>query len=152
MAVVVAGVTAAATVVIGAGAASAATPQMLCVYQTDFCASVPGSPAIKMIVSESPFDWLYNGPDHGPGQIQLSLPFDVCMQLDHAAGNIVIGAKCNGASYQSWQAIAIAGTFPESFEFQSQWDKSQCLTYNQDKAWLDTVACKAAWYQTFTSL
>lgn len=52
-------------------------------------------------------DWLYNGPNH-PGQIQVDGQ-DLCMQLDHAAGNTVIMATCNGASYQKWAAFYAPG-------------------------------------------
>jgi hypothetical protein len=70
---------------------------------------------------------------------------DLCMQLDHAAGNTVILATCNGASYQSWEAVAASG----GVAFVSEWAANQCLTYNQDYAELDTVSCNGAWYQSF---
>ncbi|HLK00863.1 MAG TPA: hypothetical protein VKU39_13275 [Streptosporangiaceae bacterium] len=89
--------------------------------------------------------WLFNGLNH-PGQIQVWPPSPgLCMQLDHNAGNIIIVAACNGASYQKWSPELLNG----NIVYRSQWDATQCLTYNQSRSILDTVTCNGAWYQNF---
>ena len=69
-----------------------------------------------------------------------------CMQLDHEAGNTVIFAACNGASYQKWDGFS---TGSGTDGFRSVWDSTQCLTYNASQNYLDTVACNGHWYQSF---
>jgi hypothetical protein len=143
---VAAGVMVVGTAITGAGSAAAATPERLCVAsEDDVCAAPNGAyPVLMNNYSFSNFtEWLYNVPNH-PRQIQLSGQ-DLCMQLDHDAGNTVILASCNGASYQKWNAFYAPG----GWAFYSQWDGTQCLTYNRDYAELDTVTCNNAWYQSF---
>ena len=143
---VAAGVMVVGTAITGAGSAAAATPERLCVAsEDDICAEVNG---YQILMQDLPYpfiQWLYNGPNH-PGQIQLN-DEDSCMQLDHDAGNTVIMATCNGASYQKWAAFYAPG----GWAFYSEWDTTQCLTYNRDYAELDTVTCNGEWYQSFTS-
>lgn len=143
MAVAAAGAIAAATAVISAGPASAATPRMFCVNSGDVCASANGASAVQMIAFSSGDFWLFNGLNH-PGQIQLD-GSSLCMQLDHNAGNIIIVAACNGASYQKWSPGFLNG----NIVYRSQWDTTQCLTYNQNHSILDTVTCNGSWYQNF---
>ena len=144
---VAAGVMVVGTAITGAGSAAAATPEQLCIAsEDDICATPNGSyPVLMNNYSFSFTDWLYNGPNH-PGQIQVNGQ-DLCMQLDHAAGNTVILATCNGASYQKWAAFYAPG----GWAFYSEWDTTQCLTYNRDYTELDTVTCDGAWYQSFAS-
>jgi hypothetical protein len=153
IAIMAAGVMAAAIGVVSAPAASAATPDFFCVDYTQACAVPEASGPVKMGDYLAPVHtWLYNGPGHGPTQIQQN-GADLCMQLDHAAGNLVIEAKCNGASYQKWQAkyiIVSANPANDGDEYMSEWDSSLCLTYNESKAYLDAVTCQGnAWYQAF---
>jgi hypothetical protein len=151
----VAAVLALSTAVIGAGTAAAATPYSLClsaISKAPICALPKGSSPVEMcyMYNRNPdcpdFEgWLYNGLNH-PGQIQQN-GTSSCMQLDHNAGNLVIEATCNGASYQKWAAFdAGDGTW----SFYSMWDTTQCLTYNEDHSYLDTVTCNGAWYQSFS--
>ena len=69
---------------------------------------------------------------------------DLCMQINHNAGNIVIEATCNGQAYQRWSFIGTdAGDIMESY-----YGSSLCLTYNQSKAWVDVVGCnETEWYE-----
>jgi hypothetical protein len=136
---------AAATAVIGADPAAAATPRNFCVDSQFICADYTGEYAQVAMEGNLNYTWLFNGLDH-PGQIQLATNLALCMQLDHAAGNLVIVAPCNGASYQGWSAQVINGA---NIVYRSQWDPTQCLTYNRDHARLDTVTCNGAWYQNF---
>ena len=143
-----AGVMAVSTAFAGAGPASAATPKILCIANAGVCAFANG-PYPVLMESVSPGsvmlgNWLFNGLNH-PGQIQASDGTDLCLQLDHDAGNTVIGAVCNGASYQKWAAVVAPG----GWAFVSEWDTTQCLTYNRDHAEMDTVTCNGAWYQSF---
>jgi hypothetical protein len=131
--------------------ASAATAAPLCIHDTIHSTGMCAVPFDSVITTPVDMEqvgiaatWLYNGPSHGPGQIQQD-GTGMCLQLDAAAGYTVIEAACNRASYQSWQAIAVSG----GWAFRSQWNTSQCLTYNRERAWLDTVACDGQWYQTF---
>jgi hypothetical protein len=152
-----AAVMAISTAVIGAGAAAAATPSGLCVPGNyDACAVPEGSSPVRMCLWEgwikmqglctgSAEFWLYNGLNH-TGQIQEA-GTSSCMQLDHDAGNLVIEARCNGASYQKWTAFLAPNGV--DWMFYSMWDMNQCLTYNEDHQYLDTVACNGAWYQSF---
>ena len=142
--VAVASAIVAATGVIGVGTASAATPREFCVNNSLICAFPEGGNAVAMLQTNKldPL-WLYNGVNH-PGQIQQAAT-GLCMQLDHNAGNIIIEAACNKASYQEWNPYLLAG----SVVYASVWDGSQCLTYNQDLSRLDTVDCTGAWYQNF---
>jgi hypothetical protein len=147
-AAVVAGLMAAATGLVGAGPASAASPQDLCVSGHNECALIEGAQANIWMLSTGYASWLYNVPGH-PGQIQLDGGLDgvsICMQLDHDAGNTVIYATCNGANYQKWDGFS-AGTGLEGFI--SAWDTSLCLTYNESKNYLDAVTCDGQWYQAF---
>jgi hypothetical protein len=144
--------------VIGAHPAAAASPAPLCLaYQPTpgyyVCATPNGSSPVAMDKFHPPFGydppwnfWLYNGLDH-TGQIQEANT-SLCMQLDHNAGNTVIEAKCNGASYQKWTAFLSPDGY--NWMFYSMWDMNQCLTYNEDHGYLDTVACNGAWYQSFS--
>lgn len=148
VAAVVAGLIAAAAGLAGAGPASAASPQDLCVVNTNVCALIEGAQDNIWMLSTGYASWLYNGPNH-PGQIQLDGGLDgvsICMQLDHNAGNTVIYATCNGANYQKWAGFS-AGTGLEGFR--SEWDTSLCLTYNESQNYLDAVACDGKWYQEF---
>jgi hypothetical protein len=151
----VAAVLALSTAVIGAGTAAAATPTLLCIRDTNtvpLCAQPEGSSPVIMceVTRKSGPDcpifkgWLYNGLNH-PGQIQQN-GTSLCMQLDHNAGNLVIEATCNGASYQKWAAFLAANGM---WSYYSMWDPTQCLTFNADLAELDTVTCNGAWYQQF---
>jgi hypothetical protein len=145
--------------VIGARPAAAATSATLCLYypasinrNLDVCADPNGSSPVAMLhppgldVNGYPSAWLYNGLNH-TGQIQQT-DTSLCMQLDHNAGNTVIEAKCNGASYQKWTAFLAPDGY--DWSFYSMWDMNQCLTYNEDHSYLDTVACNGAWYQSFS--
>jgi hypothetical protein len=136
---------AAATGAIGADTASAATPRGFCVDNIFICADPNGGNAVQMLeASQSPAPlWLFNEVDH-PGQIQQN-GTSLCMQLDADGGYIVIEATCNGASYQKWDPYLLNG----SVVYASEWDESECLTYNEDYARLDTVPCTGAWYQNF---
>ena len=135
----------AATGVIGAGTASAATPREFCVNNTSICAFPNGGSAVVMQEdSQGPNPlWLFNGADHS-GQIQQA-GTGLCMQLDANAGYLVIEAACNGASYQKWDPYLFNG----SIVYASEWDETQCLTYNREHNRLDTVLCTGAWYQNF---
>jgi hypothetical protein len=144
-AVALAGTIVAATGVISADTASAATPRDFCVNNTSVCAFPNGGSAVQMYeVSQDPNPlWLFNGVNH-PGQIQQN-GTSLCMQLDADAGHVVIEATCNGANYQKWNPYYIGGVVV----YASEWDQTQCLTYNEDLSRLDTVACTGAWYQNF---
>ena len=148
---VAAAVMALSAAVIGTGTATAATPARLCLVSPNgsaVCAWPEGDLPIEMVAQGQtcPAEcWLYNGINH-PGQIQLNASVSFCMQLDHNAGNTVIGATCNGASYQKWTAFLLPGG---NWSFRSMWDTSQCLTYNANHSYLDTVTCNGAWYQSF---
>lgn len=147
-AAVAAGLMAAATGLLGAGSASAASPQDLCVSGRNDCALIEGAQDNIWMLSTGYASWLYNVPGH-PGQIQLDGGLDgvsICMQLDHDAGNTVIYATCNGASYQKWDGFS-AGPGLEGFI--SEWDTSLCLTYNESQNYLDAVTCDGQWYQAF---
>jgi hypothetical protein len=135
----------AATVVIGAGPASAALTGTLCIHGTAQCAVPNGSQAVRMVFDPG-VDWSWNDVTHPAGQIQQT-GTSTCLQLDHQDGNIVIAARCNGATYQKWQT----GWGGGGYTFRSTWDSSQCLTYNESKEILDTVACTGAWYQQFAA-
>jgi hypothetical protein len=150
MAVMAASVIAAATGIVGAGAASAASPQAFCVNGSSVCAVGEGaSSAVFMFASGSPTAWLFNNQTHPPAQIQQA-GADLCLQLDHSAGNIVIEATCNRASYQTWQAAPIITNAPiNGIAYVSEWDTNLCLTYNADEEILDAVNCDGAWYQAF---
>jgi hypothetical protein len=149
--IVTVGVVALSAAVIGARPASAAIQGNLCIGTVCAFPNGAGSP-VGMAVGQN-FNWnspgwggwLFNGLDH-TGQIQQATS-SLCMQLDHAAGNLVIEATCNGASYQKWTAFLA----PDGYDwmFYSMWDMSQCLTYNADHSRLDTVGCNGAWYQQF---
>lgn len=144
IAVAAAGTIAAAVAVIGADTASAATPRPFCVGGYNACAIAEGSnPVFMPYGAIHVTSWLYNGVGHN-GQIQEN-GTGLCMQLNHNAGNLVIEAACNGASYQQWDPYYLNG----SIVYASEWDYSQCLTYNRDNRWLDTVPCTGAWYQNF---
>lgn len=130
--------------VIGAATASAATARAFCVNGTSACAIAEGGNAVFMPrYSTHPSAWLFNGAYHD-GQIQQD-GTGLCMQLDKNGGYIVIEAACNGANYQKWDPYYLNG----SIVYASEYDESQCLTYNRDLARLDTVACTGAWYQNF---
>ena len=139
---------AAASGVVSAGPASASVNEEICVSTMhSVCAYAHGSNAVEMITQTGTTTnyWL-NGANHPPGQIQQA-DTSMCLQLDHAAGNIVIEAACNGASYQQWQAsLSNSGG---GLAFSSSWNASLCLTYNESKAILDVVTCNGAWYQSF---
>lgn len=143
--VAVAVMAAVATVVVGASPASAAVTGTLCIHGTAQCAVPNGSQAVRMVFNPG-VDWSWNVLNHPPAQIQLT-GTSTCLQLDHQAGNIVIAARCNGATYQKWQT----GWGGGGYVFSSAWDPSQCLTWNESKAILDTVNCTGAWYQQFTA-
>lgn len=151
MAILAATGIAAATAVIGADTASAATSQPLCVNASPVCAGGEGaSNSVGMSWTSSPEDWLYNLAGVTPGTIQQA-GTTLCMQLDHNAGNIVIEAACNpSASYQKWQRAINGNT--GIWEIYSEWNTSLCLTYNESKGILDTVTCNGAWYQAFGSV
>lgn len=149
VAAVVAGLMAPATGFTGAGPAAAASPQDLCASTTNVCALIEGARDNIWMISTGYASWLYNVPNH-PGQIQLDGGLggvQVCMQLDHNGGNIVIYATCNGANYQKWAGFS-AGTGLEGFK--SEWDLSLCLTYNESQNYLDAVPCNGKWYQAFS--
>jgi hypothetical protein len=132
--------------VFSAGAAWAATSRPFCVNNSAFCAFPEGANAVAMLnTAGDPHvaQWLFNGVNHN-GQIQEN-GTSLCMQLDANGGYIVIVAACNQASYQKWDPRLLNG----SVVYASEWDESQCLTYNQDLERLDTVACTGAWYQNF---
>jgi hypothetical protein len=147
IAVAAAGGLAAATAVIGAGAASAVSARPFCVNNTSICAFPNGGSVIGMHEDSQGSNplWLFNGVNHD-GQIQQN-GTGLCMQLDHDGGNIVIEAACNKASYQEWDPYVLDGYVV----YESEWngDGAQCLTYNSDHNRLDTVACTDAWYQNF---
>lgn len=138
--------TAATIGVFSAGAASAATPRPFCVNNSSTCAFPEGASAVAMLYSAGDphtAQWLFNGVNHN-GQIQED-GTGLCMQLDANGGYIVIVAACNGASYQKWDPYYFNG----NVVYASEWNKSQCLTYNRDLVRLDTVTCNGAWYQNF---
>lgn len=72
---------------------------------------------------------------------------DLCMQVDHDAGNIIVEATCTGASYQEWYGE------PSGTEFETQWNTTDCLTYDQSGQNLDIHGCSdgsdPVWYQAF---
>ena len=132
--------------VFSAGAASAATPRPFCVNNSYTCAFPEGGNPVAMLYAAGDphiAEWLFNGVNHN-GQIQEDNT-GLCMQLDANGGYIVIVAACNGASYQKWDPYVLNG----SVVYASEWDESQCLTYNANHERLDTVACTGAWYQNF---
>jgi hypothetical protein len=137
---------AATTGVFSADAASAATPRLFCVNNMPVCALPQGGNAVAMLIAGGNPNsalWLFNGINHD-GQIQEN-GTSLCMQLDANGGYIVIEAPCNKASYQEWDPYLLNG----SIVYGSEWDESQCLTYNRDLNRLDTVTCTGAWYQNF---
>ena len=146
---VVAAVAIAAATAIGvfsADAASAATGRAFCVNNSSICAFPEGGNAVAMLnAAGDPHTalWLFNGVNHN-GQIQED-DTSLCMQLDANGGYIVIVAACNKASYQQWDPYLLNG----SVVYASEWNESQCLTYNRDLNRLDTVTCTGAWYQNF---
>lgn len=136
---------AATTVVAAADTASAVAARPFCVNNTFMCAFPDGSGVVQMLEdSRGPNPlWLFNGVNH-PGQIQQN-GAGLCMQLDHIDGNVVIEAACNGAGYRKWNPYYIGSVVV----YASEWDQTQCLTFNQDLNRLDTVTCSGAWYQNF---
>jgi hypothetical protein len=78
---------------------------------------------------------------------------DHCMQLDHARGNTVIQAACNGKSYQEWEKVYIGllngeGQFDE---YRSDWDRDLCLSYNAAGHDIYVRGCSKLrpWWQQF---
>jgi hypothetical protein len=81
-------------------------------------------------------NWVYTDVNRGYGQIRQA-GTQLCMQLDSAAGNVVIESGCNkSATYQEW---AFLSTAQFGWQFLSKWHPSGqpgaqlCLTYNQDQ-------------------
>jgi hypothetical protein len=149
---VVAGVIAAAAFgVTGAGAASAATAYRgACVQQSspgiEACAIAEGSQRqvqMQVLGIQATTNWYF--PISTRGEFKQANT-DLCLQVDHAAGNVVIEATCTGASYQKWDADANGG-------FKSEWDPKAnlCLTYNEKKGSLVVGGCSKSpvWYQDF---
>ncbi|MGO8957617.1 MAG: hypothetical protein ACLQFR_09645 [Streptosporangiaceae bacterium] len=143
-----------------AGTASAsASPNYMCVNANDGlgdeCAfdnnvansNVEADPPGAPYASDE--QWFYPTSPTSYGKIRQS-GGNFCMQLDHAAGNVIIEATCSSSSpsYQEWLPEA-AG---QGVLYISEWQANPtlCLTYNADEGYLDAVKCnKSAWYQQF---
>jgi hypothetical protein len=122
---------------------SAVNPTLLCVHGTNgfkVCARGRGSQAIEMTQPVNGVSaWFYGS---GYGEIQED-GTDLCMQLDHAAGNIVIEATCSGPSFQLWEILS-------TNQIRSDWDKSLCLQYdNAAGNILVAGTCVNTWYEQF---
>ena len=87
-----------------------------------------------------PSYWYMPAYDSGYGNIQL-YGTNLCMQLDASAGYIVIEATCNNITPQKWYFNSSNNSLT------NEWNKGQCLTYNEDYERLDTVGCNGANYQ-----
>jgi hypothetical protein len=89
--------------VLGAASATQSSKYYLCTTTQQLCAYARGSGnQVKMVPKASVSgltNWYF--PTNGYGVIQQANTTE-CMQLDHAAGNIVIESGCNtSASYQN---------------------------------------------------
>jgi hypothetical protein len=90
-------------------------------------------------------NWYY--PDAGQiGEIKQANT-NLCMQVDADAGGIILEATCTGAPYQEWFGE------PSGVEFETQWNTTDCLTYDQSGDNLDIHGCSdgsdPVWYQAF---
>jgi hypothetical protein len=90
------------------------------------------------------------GLGNGSGFFQQA-DTDLCMQVDHNAGNVVIEAKCATAeSYQLWTPVYSTdayGTYIARYE--TNWNKSLCLSYVADGQTFTVTSCGNYWYQWF---
>jgi hypothetical protein len=136
------------------GKASAVTlpppPTYLCVVDTNnnnLCAYAHGpNPVVMTGVQSSTTNWYY--PTGGSGDIAQANTTN-CMQVDASAGYKVIEGACNGATYQLWNVVNDVGA-TGYYQFQSEYNKAECLTYNAVDADLIIGGCgKTDWYQHF---
>lgn len=143
----------AATAIVGvadADTAKAASWTNLCVFSVDECAYANGSNAIETKPQfSSSTNWSYPAPGNSAPEEIVQAKTDLCMQVDHDGGNIVIEATCTGASYQLWYNI---GDGPANV-FTSDWDPSAdlCLSYDFSGEILKVDPCIISWYQNFYS-
>ncbi len=76
---------------------------------------------------------------------------DLCMQVDHNAGNVVIETKClTTESYQLWTTVTSTdsnGYF--IYRYETNWDKALCLSYDSDGQTFTVTSCGNHWYQWF---
>jgi hypothetical protein len=145
-----------------AGAASAATASAagpaaasasgtvasspLCVDTTSFhaCASPEGLTAPITVLRSGYGSWSYPLTPGSTGEIKQA---GLCMQLDHADGNIIEEAYCDQASFQEWEQVR-ESYFP--VEFRSLWDLSLCLQYDNALGNILVAGpCVNTWYQWF---
>jgi hypothetical protein len=148
--------------VVGAGTASASGDSPLCTAEANgsqysVCAYGDGSNPVEMnLPLSTTTNWIYPNVSGTHTPIK-QVGTDLCMQLDHNAGNVVIEATCNGASYQDWKNQYVSGT--RSTMFFSEWNINTsplCLSYDidggnilaADPCTFDTTD---AWYQQFYS-
>jgi hypothetical protein len=142
--------------VAGGGTASAAVaalvppPAQLCLTdpQDNFlCAYGQGSNPIAMSAQvATTTNWYF--PTGGGGQISQENTTN-CMQVDASIGYKVIEATCNGQSYQQWNVVDDPGA-TGYYQFQSQYNLSDCLTFNADASQLEIGGCGSTdWYQHF---
>jgi hypothetical protein len=146
--------------VVYAGTASAnASANYMCVNANDgggdICAF--GARAVNSEIEMIPWasNWapqmLWHYPTNPTSYAKISQDgTNLCMQLDHNAGNLIIEATCSTStpSYQEWLPVA---TYNGDI-FVSKWQANPtlCLTYNANQGYLDAVTCnKNAWYQQF---
>lgn len=144
----------AAAGVFSSGSASAASYYPLCVQNGNgaplHCAFAQGSGYVVAMYQfysgeTNMTNWVYNSS----GELQQANT-NLCMQINHNAGNIVQEATCKAASYQTWTDFANGAN-----EFVSNWSDDgnwMCLTYNADNADLDVIDCSTntlPWYEAF---
>jgi hypothetical protein len=144
--------------VAGGGTASAATIggyDWLCVFTPvtvyQICAYANESNPVTMTIPASTTtNWYF--PSGGSSEIQQANTLN-CMQVDHDNENKVIEAQCNNTvAYQLWTVVDDPGV-ADYFQWQSAYDKADCLSYNADAADLDIAPCGSTdWYQHFYAI
>jgi hypothetical protein len=126
------------------------------IFDEDLYISTSTGPIYAALVSSGPVEMTtnlassWNWRSGGQTEIQIYDTND-CMQLDHDDSNDVIVASCNDASYQLWNIINDVGA-AGYYVFQSQWDTSLCLAYDQDQGNIWAVSCARSdgayvWYE-----
>ena len=143
--------------VAGAATASASTPEpdWMCLvdeattppgdYGTLLCAYAQGSNPIAMTVERTTTtNWYF--PAGGHGEIYQANTNN-CMQVN--ASGQVIEAQCNGDPDQEWNVDDDTGV-TGYWQFQSESELANCLTFNADRADLVVGGCGSTdWYQHF---
>jgi len=125
--------------------------EWLCSYSSSaetapVCAYAQGSGAvIGMYPNPAPgmTNWYWEPFSQGYGTIRQANTQN-CMQLNHAAGDIVIQATCSTSQSEEWE-------YGNAWQIRNEAYPSLCLTYNQSRQILDAVNCEAniPWFQQF---